>query len=318
MRIGVGAALPLAVLLACGAGAEPVGAQTPRSAIASDTIRVGDVVPVAVRILIDRGERVAWPDTLPLANDDVENAATVRERVDTLSDGRLEVTAVYSVTPWRTGEVALPDLAVPVVTGRETVRSDTVALPALNVVSVLPADTAGLEPKPAKGVLGRSWSWLPILLAALALAALIGGILWWRRRRRAAGDLVPAEPPVVPRERVLARLQEARESGLVERGEMKEFYTRVSDALRDYLAAIGPGWSEDLTTTELAARFRAQLGPDAARSVSDVLRPADQVKFARRAPDAATAFAEWEAVRDWVEGFQWPPRRPGTDHEEAA
>ncbi|NIP80284.1 MAG: hypothetical protein GWM90_14100, partial [Gemmatimonadetes bacterium] len=62
--------------------------QSVRSAVGRDTIRVGDVVPIALRITVDRDARVAWPDTLPLAGTELENAARVRERVDTLEDGR--------------------------------------------------------------------------------------------------------------------------------------------------------------------------------------------------------------------------------------
>lgn len=310
-------------LLAVTGGAAAGGAAAqevdrPQTAVIGDTIRVGDVVPVAVRLTVAPGERVVWPDTLPLSGEMVENAARVRERVDTLPEGGLQVTALYAITPWETGEVALPELSMEVVTGREIARTVTAALPALEVVSVLPPDTAGLEPKPAKDVIGRDWSWWPILLALLAVLALIGAILWWRRRRGAAGAAIPLEPPIPPRERVLGRLQEARDSGLVEAGAMKEFYTRVSDALRDYLATIGPGWGEDLTTTELLARFRAQVGHDEARALGDVLRPADQVKFARREPDAPTALGEWEAARTWVLAFHWPPRRAPGEHEEAA
>lgn len=312
-------AAPLLVALLVGSGTPATGAaQETRAAAVGDTIRIGDVVPVAVRLVLERGERVVWPDTLPLPGEAVENAARVRERVDTLPDGRLQVTGVYSVTPWETGELPLPDLSLQVVTGQESSRAMEASLPTLTVVSVLPADTAGIEPRPAKDVIGRNWAWWPFVLALLALLALIGGILWWRRRRSTSGTAFELEPPVPPRERVLARLQEAREAGLVERGEMKEFYTRVSEALRDYLATIGPAWGEDLTTSELLGRFRAQVGPADATALADLLRPADQVKFARREPDTEAAFREWEAVRAWVLAFQWPPRRDTDEHGEAA
>jgi hypothetical protein len=293
-------------------------AQQARSAIVADTIRVGDVVPVAVRVTVERGERVLWPDTLPLADEALESVARVRERVDTLADGRLQVTGVYSLTPWRTGTLELPDLPLRVMADREVARTLTAELPALDVISVLPPDTAGVEPRPAKGVIGRSWSPWPFLLALLALAALVVAAVWWRRRRADAVVAPPLAPAVPPRERVLARLQEAREAGLVEQGAMKEFYTRVSEALREYLEAVGPGWGEDLTTTELLGRFRAQVGPEAAVALGRVLRAADQVKFARRRPDPGTAVEEWESVRAWVLAFDWPPRRSSVEGEEAA
>lgn len=281
-----------------------------------DTIRVGDVVPVPVRVPVEPGERVVWPDTLPLAGMELENAARVREVVDTLADGRLVRTGVYAVTPWRTGELALPDVRVQVVGGAESPRARTVELPALMVSSVLPEDTAGVEPRPARGVLGASWDWAWILLLAALLALALAGLAWWWWRRRAArGEEVAETPRVPPRERALAMLQAARDAELLERGEVKEFYVRWSSAVRDYVAALEPVWGEDLTTTELLSRFRAQVGIGEAESLRGVLGPADQVKFARRVPDRATAEAEWEAARAWVLGFDWPPPRA---REEAA
>ena len=299
--------LAVAAAIAVGGGATAQeGAGQARSAVVADTIRVGDVVPVAVRVVAEPGQRVAFPDTLPLGDDRVENAARVRVRIDTLSDGRTEATGIYAVTPWRVGELALPALEVPVVSGRERVRTVTASLPALEVASVLPADTAGIEPKPAKGVIGRSWAWWPILLALLALLALAAALFWWLRRRRGAVDL-PLVPAVSPRERALARLQEARDAGLVEAGRWKEFYTRTAGAVREYAAALDRAWGEDLTSTELAGRVRRQAGVQEAAGLGDLLRAADQVKFARRVPDRETALAEWDAARRWVVAFTWPP-----------
>lgn len=300
-------------------GARPLAAQEVRAAVGGDSIRVGDVVPVAVRVTIGPGERVLWPDTIPLGETagDLENAARVRERFDTLADGRIQVTAMYSVTPWRPGETALPELPVRVVSGDERARTLAAQLPTLAVGSVLPEDTAGLELKPVKGVIGPNWSWWPLVLLLVALVAVALALWWWWRRRRRRGAGLPVAPAVAPREAALARLQAAREAGLVERGELKEFYTRIAAAIREYLAAIEPAWSEDLTTTELLARVRAFAGAGAATDLSGVLRPADQVKFARRQVDASTAHEEWERARSWVAGFEWPPQQAPSVEEAA-
>lgn len=311
-RLHPGAVLALSGALLPGG----VLAQAPQAAVLGDTIRVGDVVPVAVRLIVERGERVVWPDTLPLGDAEVENAARVRERVDTLPDGRMEITALYAVTPWRPGEAVLPNLAIGVVTGQEAVQTRTAALPPFEVVSVLPADTTGVEPRPARSVVGRNWPLWPFLLGVLLLLALLAAIAWWLWRRRRALATTPAPAAAPPRERALAALREARDAGLLERGEMKEFYTRTAAAVRHYLADLEAAWSDDLTTSELLAGFRAQLGPSDASRLGEVLTPADQVKFARRRPDALTAEAEWERAVGWVESFSWPPRT--SEHGRAA
>jgi hypothetical protein len=299
-------ALALAGLgAAAGAGAPtPVQAQAPQAAVLVDSVRVGDVVPVAVRVTVAAGERVVLPPMLELGPD-LENAGRVRERVETLDDGRIQVTGVYSVTPWRPGTAELPGVVVQVLAPTGEARAVAAALPPLEVLSVLPVDGQVLEPMPARGVLGPNRAWWPFFLLALGLLVLAAAVWAWLRRRRPVME-VAAAPAVPPREAALAALQEARAAGLVERGEWKEFYTRISLALREYLEAIEPGWSEDLTTTELLAHVRVAAGHETAADLAALLRPADQVKFARRVPAAAEAMAEWEAARRWVERFRPP------------
>lgn len=308
--------LALAPAALAGAAAAPATAQELRAAVLGDTIRVGDVVPVALRTTISPGQRVLWPDTLPLGGPegDLENAARVRVRQDTLADGRIRVTGLYAITPWRTGEVALPDVDVPVVAGNEVARTLTAALPPFQVASVLPADTAGIQPRPAKDVLGPNWIWWPFILALLLLLALAALAWWLIRRRRPAG--VTFAPAVPPREAALAALDRARDAGLADRGEMKEFYTRIAAAVRAYLAAVEPGWGEDRTTTEVLAAVRAEAGPGTASDLAAILRSADQVKFARRDPTRSEALDDWEKTRRWVESFRW--NEPAPDVEEAA
>jgi hypothetical protein len=310
-RRATGRMLP-AVLALAGVGAvahavapPPLLAQTLQAAVLADSIRVGDVVPVAVRLTVGAGERVVFPPMLDLGGD-LENAGRVRERVETLDDGRVQVTGIYSVTPWRPGTTALPDMAVQVLSATGEARAVSAALPPLEVLSVLPADAQMLEPMPARDVLGRNWAWWPFLLLAVGLLLLAGALWAWLRRSRPAVAEGVAAPAVPPREAALAALDAARAAGLIERGEWKEFYTRVSVALREYLHAVAPEWGEDLTTTELLARVRVEAGHEAAADLAALLRPADQVKFARRTPDGPAALAEWEAARRWVERFRPP------------
>jgi hypothetical protein len=308
----VGIALPgalapaLLAIVALGF-APPLRGQDARAAVVGDSIRVGDVVPVAVRLVVAPDERVILPPLLPVEGTDLENASRVRERADTLEDGSVQVTGVYSVTPWRPGTAELPDLAVQVLSADGSARTVPVGLPPLDVLSVLPADPDLLDPRPAKGVLGPSVAWWPIALLLLALLALALLAYAWLRRRRPAAVGGVAAPRRDPRAVALAALEDARRAGHIERGEWKELYTRLALAVREYLEAVDPAWGEELTTTEVVGRVRERAGREHAAAVAAVLRPADQVKFARHEPDAIAATRDLEAAQRWVEGFHWPP-----------
>lgn len=304
-------ALAVFAVLSAAAG---VQAQQTVSAVTPDTSTVGGVVRVAVRVEVGAGVAVVLPDTLPL-QEPLENAGVRRTRIDTLSSG-LRVTAVYPVTAWRPGAHQLPPVEV-ALTGQGGARNVQVALPQIIVRSVLPKDTAGIEPKPAKAVVGRSWLLWPFVLIALLLAVVLALLVrrWLRRRRQRPRE---TQPEVSPRERALAFLDAARVHGTPSDAELEAFYVRVSDALRHYVAELHPRWGTDLTSGELVARMRSDGHAAEAASLGALLDEADLVKFARRRSASAEAEAHWRAARTFVERFDGPAPAPAPELEEAA
>ena len=289
--------------------AAPVRAQDVTTAVVPQTIHVGDVFHAAVRVDLPPGAEAIFPDTLALASEDVEAAGRVRISTDT-AGGVRRTTAAYPLTAWRSGEeVQLPEVTLVVRDGAAE-RVLRATFPAITLASVLPADTSGIEPKPAKDVVGGSRIWWPWLLAgvlALLLAAALW-YLWWRRRSRGAPAVVAPEPAIPPRAQALALLRRAREERLVERGELKTFYALITAALRGYLAAVDPELGADLTTSELARHARRRGAPPALLELLQLLGSADLVKFAKVRPNAVDAYGDWDAARTWVEQYDgWVP-----------
>lgn len=274
-------------------------APTVRTAVAPDTVLVGDVFRVAIRVELPPGYRATFPDSLPVT-DPLEAAGRRSERVETLPDGGRRITAVYAMTAWRPGAVELPPAAIRL-SGPDGERVVEARLPGVSVRSVLPEDTAGIQPRDLKDVLGSSRSWWPLLLALLVGAVAVGGLVYWRRRGRDVP--LPVYTAIPPRERALAALDRARNSGLLEAGQFKAFYSLVTTAVRLYLEETDRRLGAELTTTELMERAERTMPPDAAQTLGRLLASADLVKFARRHPSPEDALADWEAARGFVLTF---------------
>lgn len=308
------AALALAPALAL-AVAAAAGAQEVRTATMPDTVTAGGIVRVAIRVVIPRGAEVTFPDSLVLPADAEAAASRVIAR-DSVDGEREAVTATFALTAWRPGPFSLEPVEIRTRSGGygATVRA---ALPAFTVVSVLPADTSGIEPQPPRGVIGPDRALLPLLLLAALVAVVAVAIVYALRKRKPKPVSVPATPP---RDRALAELDRIRRSGLLESGQYKVFCAAVSGVVRTYLAEIEPAWGTDLTTSELAGAMRAERIPpparideaarvepdpgddavDPASSLIRLLGVADVVKFTGVAGSASHADTIWTRARTWV------------------
>jgi hypothetical protein len=283
-----------ALLLAAAGG---VHAQRPQAAVLPQTITVGDVFHVAIRVDLPPGATIAAADSLELPVD-LEQAGRRSARVDSVA-GMRRVTLLYPLTAWRPGSYTLPDVTIGVVA--DAARTEVVTeVPSFDVRSVLPADTAGIEPQPAKDVLGANRLWWPILLGLLLVGLAAAALYYWWRRRVPAEAITVHAPAMPPRAVALAQLDELQRSDLLARGELKLFYQRLTEALRHYVATLDAGFGSDLTTSELSTRMRGAGGAEVLELVR-ILGAADLVKFARARYPVDIAQQDLVAARGWVE-----------------
>jgi hypothetical protein len=243
-----------------------------------DTVTVGDVVRLTVRVRAPIGSTVNFPTGLDsLAPVQALEPPSVRDGPDSTVVDRI---ATYRLSPWDIGRqpIRLGDVLVQADDGDRRVA---LTLPTLFVRSVLPADSALRVPKPARPLLTVRapvpWWWWA--LAALALVATGLLVWWWIRRRRAAR---PTGNPFADAEAAFARIERLR---LVEAGEPGRHAALMTDVVRRYLAARHRAATLASTSGELLATVRGvpMVPFDRLRALLDEVDP---VKFAA-APLAA-------------------------------
>jgi hypothetical protein len=309
-------ALLLAVLLAgwttCAAGLVPLAAQAPSVQVSSGVepteVTVGDPFRSVIRVEAPADIVVEFPEQLGVT----EAYQSLGPVTILPGDPGDPYVAVYPMTAWQPGTLAAPVVPVYLRAADGSEHVLRVTLPMPNVRSVLPADTAGIEPRGARGVLEaeRRFSVWWLLAIALLLLLAAGAAWWWRSRNRVPPAALAAASP---REQALAELDEVRALGLLESGEWKPFYSRLSGTLRRYLAALSPRWGEDLTTEELTGSLAGNGVPfEAQARLESVLRQADRVKFARARPTPEEAERDWAEVRALVQELEPGAREAAT------
>lgn len=138
-----------------------------------------------------------------------------------------------------------------------------------------------------KGVVGPvAWApewWFVLIGGALAVAF----YLWYKRKRALQGP--PPPPPVPPDIAALKKLQTLKESGWLEAGQTKEYYSAISEILRAYLEDGFQIPALERTTNELVRSIQKNTAFQSMRQVElkDLLEECDLVKFAKWRPDPA-------------------------------
>ena len=237
-----------------------------------DTVTVGDVVRLTVRVRAPLGSTVNFPIGLDsLAPVQALEPPAVRDGADSTVVDRI---ATYRLSPWDVGRqpIRLGDV---VVQSDDGDRRVALTLPTLFVRSVLPADSALRVPKPARPLLGVRapvpwWWWALAALAALAIGLLAW---WWFRRRRGAR---PTGDPFADAEAAFARIERLR---LVEAGEPGRHAALMTDVVRRYLAARHDAATLAHTSGELLATVRGVPTVPVER-LHRLLDEVDPVKFA--------------------------------------
>ncbi|MGE0160227.1 MAG: hypothetical protein AB7T31_12525 [Gemmatimonadales bacterium] len=313
------------------AAASPCGAQSFQATLSRDTVPMGEVFELLVRVPVPPGSVVYFPDTVA-RTEVLESHSRVAWDAADAAGGGATLTLTYPVIAWGAGVVPVsgfdvfvsplrgaPPTAAPALPGGSYVGpwGDAPSRGAAYVqplrvprrgVWVTPVFTqeqmeAGVDPMPAADVLGPSWHWPSVALALLftgGLAAL--GLRQWRRARETRRERSIAWSPARSRRHALDELDGLLAEKLPAEGRTRELYTRSSWIVRRFVGRIDPRLGCDLTSSELMSRLAGRTNGQRGTALFREMGTAEVVKFGRARPGPADAEAHVRALRAWVEG----------------
>lgn len=210
------------------------------------------------------------------------------------------------------GEVEIPALQIPYQKDGEVESLALDPIPVAVVTSLTPdvKDIHDIK-DPVDLEVPRDFRLLWWLLAALAAA--LAAYLIYRKLRKDPESVKspilpsPLPPPEVEAEGALRRLEE---KDLVRRGEMKQFYTELSEIVKRYTGRRFEVPYAERTTTEVLSDLKPRkLAPDALADLRRLLDAADMVKFAKLAPASSQAEDSLALARRWIEITRPVPER---------
>lgn len=259
-------------------------AQKVTTSIDSTKKKIGAEFKLTLKTDVDTFSKVKFPNGKFFGNLEVLESY----KIDTIRNGnRYELIKKYGLTQFDSGKYLIPKL--PVIINGKKVFSDSIKIE----ISDVKVDT--LKQKmydikniiPVKSDFGNWWIYLLILLGL----AVIGYFVYRFIKKKKT-----EEKPVViefksPIEKATTLLQQLEKKELWQKGEIKSYYSELTDIARNYIEEEIQIPAMESTTSELieglrnaAKQKKLKLSSETVENLEKVLKQADLVKFAKVKP----------------------------------
>lgn len=292
----------------------------------TNQILIGDQVKLSLEVVHDRTTEVAFPElSKTLKVDSVRSLEVLSAHRDTAaqSSGMARELITYTLTVFDSGYYVIPPLTVQYKEAGADSFSVLLSEALLLTVKSIQIDTLDSF-KPIKEPLT-----LPFQLSEILIELLIGGaillaiafaILYFSKRKKKPlliKKFIRKEPP---HETALSRLRALDEKKLWQQGEVKPYYSELSEIIREYLENRYGFPALESTTDEIMDRIVVSgISNKMREDLRIFLQTADLVKFAKALPqpdehkrfmDAGVEFVKTTKTDEQAQNIELTEQQP--------
>ena len=260
-------------------------AQSPiSSSVDSTAIRIGSAFTFTIEAQGDKSSQVIFPETEQIGDFEVLEAFPT----DTLlQEEKVAYHKKYLLTQFDTGSYNISRQSV-FIDGKNY-QTDWHKIDVLGVE----VDTLKQPMYDIKTVTGSSvnTSNLPYYIAAIVLCLLIGLLVFWLIKRKQRESLTNDDLYKTPLEKVIKELHILDEKKWLINGNVKEYYSELTDIIREYIEELFEIPAKESTSTELIQHLirvmkekKVLISREMMDKLNQVLRNADLAKFAKMEP----------------------------------
>ena len=283
------------------------------AAFDSSKIYIGDQTNFIVTI----DKPVSYLLSIPLFRDSLKKNIEILKgpSIDTsfLKDGKIRIVQKYLVTSFDSGYYQVSPVYAEMKgeNGIKRFYSDYTNLEVIRV-RITPPDTAArifdiVKPYKAPLTAGEVLPWVLLVLLLCAAGWYLVKFIKKLRMKKTGEVFVPDPDPA----HVIAfrQLEQLKQEKLWEKGELKNYYTRLSEIARLYLENRYNIYSMELTTVETLAELKkAGIKEDETfRKLRTVLTGADLVKFAKFNPEPSENELQFNFTWEYVDATKLVP-----------
>lgn len=277
-------------------------AQNVTAQVDSTQIKIGEEIKLTIAVEADSTASIVFPEGenifLPLE-------LLESYQVDTLKkDAKYNLIKKYGVTQFDSGSYYIPKQVVLI--NNKPFFTDSIRV-AVADVAVDTLKQKMYEIKSLVSVEKTSSDWWKYLLLVLGLLIAFGLYFYYFVFQLKPKKKKKKKAEIPPYDRALLQLNELDKSTLLLKSEYKDYYSELTNIVRQYIEEEVHIDALESTTEELIRKIEAQkdagylaLKDETIKNLKNVLQTADLVKFAKSKPDDAVVKADRNLVENIV------------------
>jgi hypothetical protein len=278
-------------------------------------ILIGDQVNVELTMTAPAGSQVQWPlltDTL------AEFVQIVRKSgIDTVSSDKQKFTLKQNltITSFDSGSYVIKPIIFKYIFKGDTTQHSSATLPQhLDVQTIKTDQSADIKPiKPPLKAPVTFREILPWILLVLGVAGAAVFIYYYltRKKKVVAVPVSRLKTTIPPYEAAMEALETLKQKKLWQSGRVKDYYSELTEIVREYIELRYPVRAMEMTTAEIQAALKqTEISSSSRDKLDRILVLADLVKFAKEQP---LPLDNEQSLNHSVEFVR--ETRPGKDHE---
>ncbi|MCD0470129.1 hypothetical protein [Flavobacterium sp. JAS] len=245
--------------------------------------KIGAEFKLTLKTVVSSKSKVVFPKLKTIGQLEVIQSYPI----DTVKkNDTYELIKKYGLTQFDSGKYTIPSIKILI--DKQPYLSDSIRVEVANVkVDTLQQKMYDIKDiTAADSGMGNWWIYLLIFIVILA----IGAFVYWYVKKRQLKK-IEEEVYKTPIEKATSLLNNLEQKELVQKGEIKEYYSELTDIARNYIEEAIHIPAMESTTSELIQAIRTAstkkkmtLTPETVENLERVLRQADLVKFAKSKP----------------------------------
>ena len=245
--------------------------------------KIGAEFKLTLKTNVDTLSKVVFPNAKSFGALEVIQSYPI----DTIrKNDRYELIKKYGLTQFDSGKYTIPSIKILI--NNKAFLSDSLKVEVANVqVDTLKQKMFDIKDiAPSNNGIGNWWKYLLVLLLIAGFVALV----YWHIKKRQKNK-IEEEIYKTPIEKATSLLNNLEKKELWQHGEVKAYYSELTDIVRNYIEEAIDIPAMESTTSELieglktaSQKKKMKLSKDTIDSLFVVLKQADLVKFAKSKP----------------------------------